>query len=482
MRPGIALALYTGLWRLALPLVLARLYWRGRTQSAYRQRIGERLALGGGREGPGEVRAPRADIWIHAVSVGEVQAAEPLIRRLLESELARAILVTTTTPTGAERLRALFGARVAHHYTPFDLPGVMARFLDQIQPRLVIVMETEIWPNMLAALAQRTIPVALVNARLSERSARGYARLSRLTRPSLARFALIAAQAPADAERFVALGASREHVQVMGSLKFDLVQPDDLATRAGEMRCLWGIARPVWIAASTHEGEEIQVLQAHQHLLAYRPDALLVLVPRHPERFEAVAALIARQGLAFARRRQARAVAPSESVYLGDSMGELTCFLAASDLAFIGGSLVPRGGHNPLEAAASGVPVILGPQTFNFATIAHMLYEADAAKRVEDVETLSRCLIDLFDDAERRTLMGARGREVVERNRGALERLLAALAPWLALVASDQRAEATGGRDSRLFDRYLNSDQTSRNCSSVESPSHSKPTDSEQTT
>ena len=426
-----ALRLYTALWRLALPLVLARLYWRSRTQPAYRQRIGERLVWNAGRKGEGEARTSKADIWIHAVSVGEVQAAEPLIRRLLESEPTRAILVTTTTPTGAERLRALFGERVAHHYTPFDLPSLMARFIERVAPRLVIVMETEIWPNMLAALDRRGIPVALVNARLSERSARGYARLARLTRPTLARFALIAAQAPADAERFVTLGAPRARVRVMGSLKFDLAQPEDLATRAGEMRRLWGEGRPVWVAASTHEGEEIQVLQAHQRLLAHRPDALLVLVPRHPERFDAVAALIARQGLAFVRRSQERAAAPGEAVYLGDSMGELTCFLAAGDLAFIGGSLVPRGGHNPLEAAASGVPVLLGPHTFNFAAIARMLYEAGAAERVEDVETLGRCLIDLFDDPERRARMGACGRDVVERNRGALERLLAALAPWL---------------------------------------------------
>lgn len=447
MNGGMALALYTALWRLALPLVLARLYWRGRTQPAYRQRIGERLVRDSSRKGEGKVRASRADIWIHAVSVGEVQAAEPLIRRLLESDPERAILVTTTTPTGAERLRTLFGERVAHHYTPFDLPDVMARFIDHMAPRLVIVMETEIWPNMLAVLEQRGIPVALVNARLSERSARGYARLARLTRPALARFALIAAQAPADAERLIALGAPRERVQVMGSLKFDLVQPEDLTTRAGEMRRLWGEGRPVWVAASTHEGEEIQVLQAHRRLLAHRPDALLVLVPRHPERFEAVAALIARQSLAFARRRQARAVAPGESVYLGDSMGELTCFLAAGDLAFIGGSLVPRGGHNPLEAAASGIPVLLGPHTFNFAAIAQMLYEAGATERVEDVEALSQCLINLFDDAERRACLGRRGREVVERNRGALDRLLAALAPWLASAASDQPAEATCKRD-----------------------------------
>jgi len=431
MSDGTALAFYTGLWRLALPLVLARLYWRGRTQPDYRRSLGERLAWGSGRAGPGAVRASPADIWIHAVSVGEVQAAAPLIRRLLESEPARRILVTTTTPTGAERLRTLFGERVAHHYTPFDLPGVMARFIARVAPRLVIVMETEIWPNMLVALERRGIPAALVNARLSERSARGYARLRRLTRPTLGRFALIAAQSPDDAERFVALGAPRERVPVMGSLKFDPVQPEDLATRALDLRRLWGAGRPVWIAASTHEGEELQVLQAHQRLLAHRPDALLVLVPRHPERFEAVAALIARQGLAFARRSQERAVAPDEAVYLGDSMGELTYFLAASDLAFIGGSLAPRGGHNPLEAAVAGIPVILGPHTFNFAAIARMLYEAGAAERVEDVETLSHCLIDLFEASERRAGMGERGRAVVERHRGALERLLAALAPWL---------------------------------------------------
>ncbi|MGQ9659831.1 MAG: lipid IV(A) 3-deoxy-D-manno-octulosonic acid transferase [Thermochromatium sp.] len=429
-----ALALYTGLWYLALPLVLLRLYWRGRRQSAYRERIGERLAWDrdGRRPGKEEVRALRADIWIHAVSVGEVQAAAPLIQHLLEAEPAPRILVTTTTPTGAERLRARFGERVAHHYIPFDLPSLMARFIARVAPRLVIVMETEIWPNMLAVLEQRGIPVALVNARLSARSARGYARLAWLMRPALARFALIAAQAPADAERFIALGAPRARVQVMGSLKFDLIQPEDLMVRAAEIRRLWGEGRPVWVAASTHEGEEVQVLQAHQGLLAHRPEALLVLVPRHPERFDTVAALIARQGLALVRRSQTQAVAPGQSVYLGDSMGELIYWLAASDLAFIGGSLVPKGGHNPLEAAAVGVPVLLGPHTFNFTAIVHLLDEAGAVVRIEEAEGLSRCLIDLFDDPRRRARMGACGREVVERHRGALERLLAALAPWIS--------------------------------------------------
>ncbi|WP_246172878.1 lipid IV(A) 3-deoxy-D-manno-octulosonic acid transferase [Thermochromatium tepidum] len=424
-----ALGLYTALWRLALPLVLARLYWRGRTHPDARRRLGERLAWGQGRDGIG---ASPVDLWIHAVSVGEVQAAAALIRRLLESEPGRRILVTTTTPTGAERLRALFGDQVAHRYTPFDLPGVMECFIARVRPQLVIVMETEIWPNMLAVLERHGIPAALVNARLSERSARGYARLPCLIRPALARFSLIAAQTRADARRLIALGAPRPCVQVTGNLKFDPVQPEDLATRAGEIRHLWGAERPVWVAASTHEGEEIQVLQAHRRLLAQRPEALLVLVPRHPERFDAVASLIARQGLAFARRSQGQEVTPGQSIYLGDTLGELTYFLAAADLAFIGGSLVPRGGHNPLEAAVSGIPILLGPHTFNFAAIVRMLYEAGAAEQVEDVETLSRCLIDLFDAPGRRVLMGERGREVVARHRGALERLWVALAPWLS--------------------------------------------------
>ncbi|AFL74056.1 lipid IV(A) 3-deoxy-D-manno-octulosonic acid transferase [Thiocystis violascens] len=414
--PTAALILYTLLLRLALPLALARLYWRGLRVPAYRHRVGERLAWG--------APAPRAGIWIHAVSVGEVQAAEPLIRSLLERAPSRRILVTTTTPTGAARLRALFGDAVSHRYTPFDLPGILERFLDRIRPRLAIVMETEIWPNTLNLCARRGIPVVLANARLSERSARGYARLAGLTRATLERFALIAAQADADAQRFIALGANPRRVRVMGSIKFDLSQPADLPARAREMRRLWCERRPVWVAASTHEGEDGPLLEAHRRVLERIPNALLVLVPRHPERFEHVAALVERHGLSLVRRSRHDACRDETAVFLGDTMGELPIFLAAGDAAFIGGSLVPTGGHNPLEAAAAGVPVATGPHTFNFAAIMDLLVREGAAARIESADALADLLIEWLTDAERRANIGARGQRVIARNRGALVRLI----------------------------------------------------------
>nr|WP_207280543.1 lipid IV(A) 3-deoxy-D-manno-octulosonic acid transferase [Thiocystis violacea] len=410
------MALYSLLLRLILPLALARLFWRGLKTPAYRRRVAERLAWG--------APAPVADIWLHAVSVGEAQAAEPLIRRWLKRDPARRILVTTTTPTGAARVRELFGASVEHRYTPFDLPGLLERFLDQIRPALVVVMETEIWPNTLAACERRAIPVVLANARLSERSARGYARLPGLTRETLRRFALIAAQADADARRFVDLGADPGRVRVTGSIKFDLRQPASQLEKAEAIRRIWGPQRPVWVAASTHEGEEVRLLKAHRRLLERMPEALLVLVPRHPERFDRVASLVVREGFSLTRRTGETDGDSGASVFLGDTMGELPAFLAAGDAAFIGGSLVPTGGHNPLEAAAAGVPVAVGPYTFNFAAMTAMLLDEGAAARVADAEQLAERMLTWLEDATLRARMGARGLAVVERNRGALDRLV----------------------------------------------------------
>ncbi len=310
---------------------------------------------------------------------------------------------------------------------PFDLPGILRRFLDQARPSLAIVMETEIWPNTLAELERRGIPVVLANARLSERSARGYARLAGLTRETLRRFSLIAAQSDADARRFLDLGADPKRTRVTGSLKFDLRQPADRREAAERMRRIWGEQRPIWVAASTHEGEEILLLEAHRRILASVPDALLVLVPRHPERFERVASLVIRQGLALARRSQGTDCAPETAVFLGDTMGELPAFLAAADAAFIGGSLVPTGGHNPLEAAAVGVPVAVGPHTFNFAAITEMLLAEGAAARVADADQLAERMVAWLKDAALRTQAGAQGLAVIERNRGALGRLIAAI-------------------------------------------------------
>ncbi|MBK1722439.1 3-deoxy-D-manno-octulosonic acid transferase [Thiocystis violacea] len=426
-----SLRLYSTLLRLALPLALARLYVRGIKAPAYRRRIGERLALGR--------PAPRAEVWIHAVSVGEVQAAELLIRRLRHRDPETAILVTTTTPTGAARLRDLFGDQVAHRYTPYDLPGIVARFLDQVRPSLVVVMETEIWPNILAACARRGLAVVLANARLSARSARGYARLADLTRQTLRCFSGIAAQSPADAERFLALGADPQRVRVTGSIKFDLRQPASQRESAESLRRGWGVERPVWVAASTHEGEEGPVLQAHRRVLEHLPNALLVLVPRHPERFERVAGLVSRHGFSLARRSRRDPCEARTRVLLGDTMGELPAFLAAGDAAFIGGSLVPTGGHNLLEAAAAGVPAAVGPHTFNFAAITEMLVEQGAARRVANADELAEVMQAWLGDAALRAQVGEQGRALVERNRGALERLVGVIDDSLGRVG-DGRA------------------------------------------
>jgi len=409
--------LYSLLLYIALPFLLLRLVWRSRRAPAYRERWGERLGVYG--EHP-----MRADIWIHAVSVGEVQAAQPLIKHLLDRYPDAGLMVTTTTPTGSERVRSLFEDGVRHVYTPFDLMPIMDRFLDAVRPRLAVVMETEIWPNMLRACERRDVPVVLANARLSARSAHGYARLGGFSRETLVRFTAIGAQDVNDAARFRALGVPQERVQVTGSIKFDVRQPGSLLEQAEVLRRVWDIQRPVWVAASTHEGEEEQVLNAHREVLEHLPRALLVLVPRHPERFDRVAALVERQGFGSARRSAGDACREGVSVYLGDTMGELPVFLAAADAAFIGGSLVPIGGHNLLEAAAVGVPVATGPHVFNFAQISELLVTEGAAVQVVDEKALARCMWEWLGDAAARARIGEQGRRVVQANQGALRRLL----------------------------------------------------------
>lgn len=409
--------LYSLLLYLALPFLLLRLAWRGRRAPAYRERWGERLSFYG-------ERSLRAGIWIHAVSVGEVQAAQSLIKHFLDRHQDAGVMVTTTTPTGSERLRSLFEDKVLHVYTPFDLTPIMNRFLDAVRPRLVVVMETEIWPNMLRACERRDIPVVLANARLSARSAQGYARLGAFTRETLGSLAAIAAQSPADADRFRALGAPSDRVRVTGSIKFDARRPGSLIEQAEVLRRVWDIQRPVWVAASTHEGEEEQVLAAHREVLVHLPRALLVLVPRHPERFDRVAALVERQGFGLARRSTGDSCGEAVSLYLGDTMGELPVLLAAADAAFIGGSLVPIGGHNLLEAAAVGVPVAVGPNVFNFAQITDLLVKEGAAVQIHSEQELAECMWEWLSDAARRAHIGERGRRVVQENQGALQSLL----------------------------------------------------------
>jgi 3-deoxy-D-manno-octulosonic-acid transferase len=408
--------LYSALLWLMLPLVLLRLFWRSRLAPAYRERWRERVGL---YDPPPQ----HADVWVHAVSVGEVQAAQPLIRHLLRRECS--VLVTTTTPTGARRLDDLLGKAVQHRYTPFDLGLIMRRFLDAVSPRLVLVMETEIWPNMLAACERRGIEVILVNARLSARSATAYARARHFSAETMRRFALIAAQSADDAARFRDLGVDPARIAVTGSIKFDVQLPASLTDRAEVMRLAWGINRPVWVAASTHEGEEEQLLAVHTRVRRDFPAALLVLVPRHPERFERVAALVQRQGLTLARRSLNQPCDADTAVYLGDTMGELPVALAAADVAFVGGSLVPTGGHNLLEPAAVGVPVLTGPHTFNFAEITRLLLQKEAAVQVAGAADLGDWLTRWLGDAAERARIGENGRRTIEQNRGALERVIA---------------------------------------------------------
>lgn len=409
--------LYSLLLYLALPFLLLRLAWRGRRAPGYRKRWGERLGFYG--EHP-----LQANIWIHAVSVGEVQAAQPLIKHFLEHHPDARVMVTTTTPTGSERLRNLFAEGVRHVYTPFDLIPIVDRFLDAVRPRLVVIMETEIWPNMLRACERREIPVVLANARLSARSALGYARLGKFTRETLERLAAIGAQSTDDADRFRALGVPSARIRVTGNVKFDLRQPGSLTDHAEVLRRFLGNERPVWIAASTHEGEEEQVLNAHREVLHELPRALLVLVPRHPERFDRVAVLVEGQGLGLARRSANEPCSDQVSVFLGDTMGELPVFLAAGDAAFIGGSLVPIGGHNLLEAAVVGTPVAIGPYVFNFAEITELMVREGAAVQTADSQGLAQCLLEWLRDAEERTRVGEQGQRVVRENQGALQRLL----------------------------------------------------------
>lgn len=409
-------ALYTLLLYLAFPLVLLRLLWRSIKAPAYRERWLERL---------GVFTAPTAwgGLWVHAVSVGEVQAVLPLIRQLLADNPGLPITVTTTTPTGSARVVEQLGELVLHVYFPYDLPPALTGFIRRVRPRALLMVETEIWPNLLHSCRRHGVYTLLANARLSARSAQRYARLGRFTRDTFAHIDCIAAQTEADAARFRALGVAADRVFVTGSIKFDIRIRASLEEQVEVLRREWG-GRPVWVAGSTHEGEDELVLQAHHKVLSSFPNALLILVPRHPERFERVAGLCKREHLQLARRSRPGSYSPQTQVYLGDTMGELPVVIGSADVAFIGGSLVPTGGHNMLEAAAQGVAVCFGPHVFNFAAISELLVAEGAARRVGDEVELAQQVIAWFRDATARAEVGENGRRVVRQNRGALARLV----------------------------------------------------------
>ena len=411
-------ALYSLLFRLALPFVLLQLWWSGRGNPGLRSHWRQRL---GYLQTP-----PQPVIWVHAVSVGETIAAAPLVNALLRHYPEQAILMTAMTATGATRARALFGERIQVAFSPYDTPGAVSRFLDRARPVALVILETELWPNMVCLTRARDIPVMLVNARLSERSARGYRRIGGLVRPMLASLDWIAAQAEDDARRFIGIGAAPQTVTVTGSIKFDVEIDPDLRLAAAGLRNALGTTRPVWIAASTHEGEDSQVLAAHRAVLAQHPEALLILVPRHPERFEQVAGEVTATGLSLARRSSGED-ARAAQVYLGDTMGELLLLYGAADLAFVAGSLIERGGHNPLEPAAWALPVITGPRVFNFEVIYEALRAGNGLLRVADSDGLARAVLSLLADPQLRQQTGRNALAIVAANRGVLDSVLAGL-------------------------------------------------------
>lgn len=416
-----------GLYHLALLLVLPviplRLIWRGMRERGYWQHWSERFACY-------PKALPSGVIWIHAVSVGETRAAAPLIAVLRTRHPDCPVLLTCMTVTGRATAEALYGDFAHICYLPYDYAGLMRRFLMRWQPRVGVLMETELWPNLIREAGRMKLPLVLANARLSERSARAYARLPALTRDSLARFQVVAAQTEADARRLTQLGA--RDVVVTGSIKFDVSAPTAQLRAGHAWRQTWGAARPVLLAASTREGEEAAILSA---FAAHAPaDVLLVLVPRHPQRCDSVAKLIHAAGLNYVRRSQLGSATPLNAdvrVILGDSLGELFAYYAACDVAFVGGSLLPFGGQNLIEACSVGCPVLIGPHTFNFAEAAAQAIKMGAARRVKDADELIAVALKLLTDASTREAMGQAGQAFAARHRGATARLVALIAPLI---------------------------------------------------
>ena len=417
-------AIYSLLFYLLIPFILIRLLWRSIKAPAYRERWNERFAIY-------HTAYPTIDIWFHAVSVGETHAAKPLILELLNTYPEHDILLTGMTPTGRAAGRECFGVekfgaaagRVHQAYLPYDYPGAVTRFLMHFQPELGLLMETELWPNLMAACQTRHVPVVLVNARLSARSAKGYQRFSGLTRPAFQQLQRVAAQSDADAQRFRELGAL--HVEVCGNLKFD-VTPDPVKTQLGQAWKSQIAERPVWLAASTREGEEQELVAAHQTILKERPDALCILVPRHPQRFVEVALLAEQAGLSVIRRSQGLPQ-PDTQVWLGDSMGEMAAYYAATSISVIGGSWQPLGGQNLIEAAACGSPIVVGPHTFNFAQATEDALAAGAVLRLADCAEIPLCLLGFWRDAQQQHRMRHAAHHFAIQHQGATQRILATI-------------------------------------------------------
>jgi len=414
-----------------LLLIPLAVYWisGGIVNRSYRDRLMQRFGFG--------FPKLQDSIWIHAVSVGEVQAAVPLIHVLMQRFPLQKIIVTTVTPTGASRVVELFGEAVVHCYMPFEFPNAIRSFFTSVKPRVAMIMETEIWPNLYRGCGVRSIPLILVSARISPKSIPGYRRLVPLIRETLSHGIIIAAQSQADASRFLELGADPERTHVTGNIKFDIEFDQAIVSRGKQLRSALFACRPVWIAVSTHRGEEQQVLEAHRILLKAHPDLLLVLVPRHPERFTEVRELIEESSFTVVSRTSDQPATASTEVFLVNTMGEVPLFFAASDISFIGGSLVPIGGHNLLEPAIQELPIITGLYLFNTEETAENFVKHDACVVVANGVELAAAVLVLLDDPDEATKMGKRGLKVVEQNSGSLQRLLVLLEPLLNSQAID---------------------------------------------
>jgi 3-deoxy-D-manno-octulosonic-acid transferase len=406
--------IYTLVLWLLLPYVFFHLLWRGRKQPEYFRHIPERFGFF-------PLRPGKPVIWLHTVSVGETRAAASLIRRLAQSYPDHQLLLTHTTPTGRATSEQLYGDKVIRVYLPYDYPFAVRRFLQHFRPCAGILLETEIWFNLIHACKHRQIPLLLLNARLSEKSAKSYGRFPNLTRQGLGELAAIAAQTEADAQRLQALGG--ENIAVMGNLKFDIEPPTALLELGKQLRASFGLERKVFLAASTREGEEPLLLAALKQIDI--PGLLTVIVPRHPQRFDEVATLIERAGFTCQRRSQNEAIHADTQIVLGDSMGEMFAYYAACDAAFIGGSLLPFGAQNLIEACAVGKPVLIGSHTYNFAQATGLAIAEGAARRVADATALVRALRELFDAPQEMREMGAAGLRFVQANQGATERAVA---------------------------------------------------------
>ena len=413
--------LYSLLISLLSPLFVLRLFVKSVNEPGYRRQWWRRFALGM----PSRMRSGDGLIWVHAVSVGELLAVAPLVERMLQEWPDKAVLITNTTPTGSEQTQKLFGDRVEHTWFPFDTPLVTGAFLRHWSPQLVVMVETEIRPNVMASAREQGIPVALVNARLSARSARGYARLGDFTRETLRGFSLIAAQSKSDDRRFRRIGAEPDAMQVVGSIKFDI----DLAARRGQLEVIKSElgsdiqSRPLWAAASTHPGEEQLIIDAYQALTQRGIATRLLLAPRHPNRTADIIKLLEKAGLSYQRRSEQVAVNIDTDVLIIDTLGELSAFLGLADAAFIGGSLVPRGGHNPIEAAAWGCAVITGPHVINFATIVRDMERGGAIRVVVDQQELADRLASVWEGGKQDS-DAKRAQTFIETRRGATRRQL----------------------------------------------------------